>query len=73
MMEATKGTFVVKPNGSLMDNNDLVVMPVRFSGTNEGRNIDMTGVDLFEVKDGKIVKVWLFSDDQKAEDEFWGN
>lgn len=32
----------------------------------------MTGVDLFEVVDEKIVQVWLFSEDQVVEDAFWG-
>ncbi len=72
MMEAAKGTFVVKPNGNLMTNNNLVAMPVRFNGKIDEKRIDMTGLDLFEVKDGKIVNVWLFSDAQEAEDRFWG-
>jgi hypothetical protein len=72
MMEASNGTFAIAPNGNLMVNGDFVVMPVRFSGTIGDRSIDMTGVDLFEVKEGKITGVWLFSDDQKVEDEFWG-
>lgn len=72
MMEATQGTLVVQPNGALMVNNNLVASPVRFSAANGSKNIDMTGVDLFEVKDGKITQAWLFSDDQNAEDEFWG-
>ena len=72
MMEATQGTFMLKPNGNLMVNGNFVVMPVRFSGKIEDRNIDMTGVDLFEVSDGKIKRVWLFSDDQEAENKFWG-
>lgn len=72
MMEATQGTFVLKPNGNLMVNGNFVAMPVRFSGRIEDRNIDMTGVDLFEVSEGKIRGVWLFSDDQEAENKFWG-
>lgn len=32
----------------------------------------MNGVDLFEVVNGKIVQVWLFSENQAAEDVFWG-
>ena len=31
----------------------------------------MNGNDLYEVVDGKIAQVWLFSEDQPAEDEFW--
>lgn len=72
MMEITKGSLVVKPNGNLMVNGSFVAMPVRFSGTINDRSIDMTGVDLFEIKKEKIVGVWLFSDDQEVEDGFWG-
>lgn len=72
MMEATKGSFALKSDGNIMSNGAFVAMPVRFSGTIEDRHIDMRGVDLFEVKDGKITGVWLFSDDQGLEDEFWG-
>ena len=72
MMEATQGTFELKPYGNLMVNGNMAALPVRFSGTVEDRNIDMTGVDLFEVNEGKITGVWLFSDDQELEDKFWG-
>lgn len=72
MMEATKGSFALKPDGNLMDNDAFVTMPVRSSGTIDDRHIDMKGVDLFEVKEGKIIGVWLFSDDQQVEDAFWG-
>lgn len=72
MMEATQGTFALKPNGNLMVNGNMAALPVRFSGTIEDRKIDMTGVDLFEVQEGKVTGVWLFSEDQDLEDEFWG-
>ncbi|WP_230146479.1 MULTISPECIES: nuclear transport factor 2 family protein [unclassified Pedobacter] len=72
MMEATQGTFALKPIGNLMINGNMVALPVNFTGTIEDRTMDMTGVDLFEVKDGKIINVWLFSDDQELENKFWG-
>ena len=34
--------------------------------------MDMTGIDIYEVKGGRITGVWLFSQDQKVEDNFWG-
>ena len=55
-----------------MANGNLVSFPTRFSGKIGERTVDMNGVDLFEVVDEKIVQVWLFSEDQAAEDEFWG-
>jgi ketosteroid isomerase-like protein len=72
MMEATQGTFALKPTGNLMINGNMAALPVRFTGTIEDRIIDMTGIDLFEVNEGKITGVWLFSDDQELEDTFWG-
>lgn len=72
MMTATQGSLVVEPTGAMMMNGNLVSFPVRFSGKIEEKTVDMNGVDLFEVEAGKIVQVWLFSEDQAAEDFFWG-
>lgn len=72
MMEVSKGTFALTPNGNLMVNGELVAMPLRFRGTIDDRKMDMAGIDLFKVENGKITEVWLFSDDQEAEDTFWG-
>lgn len=71
MMGATQGSLVIKPAGAMMVNGNLVSFPVRFSGKNGDKTVDMNGVDLFEVVDEKIAQVWLFSEDQAAEDEFW--
>lgn len=73
MMGATQGSLVINPTGALMSNRNLVSFPVHFSGKIGERTVDMNGVDLFEVVDEKIVQVWLFSEDQGAEDAFWGN
>ncbi len=72
MMEISKGTFALAPNGDLMVNGNLVAMPLRFSGTIEDRKMDMAGIDLFKVENEKITEVWLFSEDQEAENVFWG-
>jgi hypothetical protein len=55
----------------MMVNGNLISCPVRFSAKNGTKTVDMHGNDLYEVADGKIVQVWLFSEDQSAEDEFW--
>jgi predicted SnoaL-like aldol condensation-catalyzing enzyme len=72
MMTATQGSLVVKPTGAMMVNGNLVSFPVHFSGKIGEKTVAMNGIDLFEVVDGKIVQVWLFSEDQDAEDIFWG-
>ena len=71
MMGATQGSLVIKPAGAMMVNGNFVSFPVHFSGKIEDKTISMNGNDLFEVIDGKIVQVWLFSEDQDAEDLFW--
>ncbi|RXJ71745.1 ketosteroid isomerase [Veronia nyctiphanis] len=75
MMEESQGTFVVQPDGRAMANGEYVAAPVKFSGSKTisgtSHEIDMKGKDLFRLNNGKIAEVWLFSDDQEAEDNFW--
>jgi uncharacterized protein len=71
MMGATQGSLAIKPAGAMMVNGNLVSCPVRFSAKSGNKTVDMNGNDLYEVADGKIVQVWLFSEDQTAEDGFW--
>jgi ketosteroid isomerase-like protein len=72
MMSASQGSLVVKPTDPLMLNGNFVSSPVRFSAKIGDKTVEMNGNDLYEVIDGKIVQVWLFSEDQDVEDEFWG-
>ncbi len=71
MMAVTQGTLVIKPAGAMMVNGNFVSCPVRFSAKSGDKSVEMDGNDLYEVVDGKIVQVWLFSEDQAAEDLFW--
>jgi hypothetical protein len=71
MMGATQGSLVIKPAGAMMVNGHFVSCPIRFSAKNGDKTVDMNGNDLYEVVDAKIIEVWLFSEDQSAEDEFW--
>jgi len=72
MVEATAGTFRLEVTGPSMANGDLVAVPVRFTGTQGDTTMDLTGLDLHRVTDGRITEVWLFGHDQPAEDAFWG-
>ena len=72
MMGATQGTLVIKPASVMMVNGTFVSCPIQFSAKSGNKSVDMSGNDLYEVVNGKIVQVWLFSDDQLKEDEFWG-
>ncbi|MBP2623735.1 nuclear transport factor 2 family protein [Streptococcus oricebi] len=73
------GGFAAKTNGSfkvitnwVSENQDLVAANVTFVGTRaDGKELDMNGIDLFRIEDGKIKEVWLFSSFQDIEDEFW--
>jgi uncharacterized protein len=72
MMEASQGSFQLAVTGPAMVNGDLVAVPVRFSGRRDAASMDMAGMDLLTIRDGRIVEVHLFSEDGVAEDEFWG-
>ena len=72
MMQVSDGSFALEVTGPLMVNGDLVAVPVRFTGRREDASMNMSGVDLLTVRDGKIVEMHLFSEDGAAEDAFWG-
>ncbi|MDQ0642774.1 nuclear transport factor 2 family protein [Microbacterium murale] len=72
MTETSEGTFALFVTGPAMVNGELVAVPVRFSGHRADAAMDMAGIDLLTVRDGKIVEVHLFSEDAASEDAFWG-
>ncbi len=72
MMTVSGGTFQVAPTGAIMGNGEFATVPVHFSGTRDGAQLDQPGVDMFRVSDGLIVEVFLFSSDGQSEDNFWG-
>lgn len=70
--QKTNGTFKVITNW-VADNQDLIAANVTFLGTrSDGTELNMDGIDLFRIENGKIKEVWLFSANQKVEDDFWG-
>ena len=73
MMAATQGTFAIDQIHSLMANGDLVAARIHFTGNRGDTSMAMDGVDVLRFNGGKIVEMWLFSDDQNAEDAFWGS
>lgn len=72
MAEVSDGTFRLEVTGAPMVNGSLVAVPVRFTGRRGDQTMDMTGIDLLTIEDGRIVRVDLFSADQATEDAFWG-
>jgi ketosteroid isomerase-like protein len=72
-MARSGGTFRIDEVGALMAQGDLVAVSIHFRAERPGRSaLSMSGVDLLRVADGRIREVWLFSEDQTAEDAFWG-
>ncbi|GAA0592084.1 nuclear transport factor 2 family protein [Kribbella sandramycini] len=70
--ELSSNTFRLDTE-SATESGDLVSTTVRFSAQREGAaDLDQHGVDIFRVAGDKIVEIWLISEDQAAEDAFWG-
>ncbi len=72
IMSHTSGNMQVRPNGPMLESGNMIAVPVWFTAKTETKIMDLGGLDLFEVKDGKIIQVWTFSDDQSVDDEFFG-
>lgn len=70
-MEITKGTLKLEPK-ILMVNEDFVSVIIQFSASRDNALMSMAGVDLLKIQNGQIKEVWLFSEDQEAENTFWG-
>lgn len=76
-MQLSGGTFALETE-SATESGALVSATVRFRAQRVGHDdldqhvLDQHGVDVFRVADGRIVEVWLMSEDQEAEDRFWG-
>ncbi|KKC39700.1 ketosteroid isomerase [Devosia epidermidihirudinis] len=71
-MERSAGSFRIDHVGTLMANGDLVSASIHFAAESGTKTMAMNGVDLLRVAGGQIAEVWLFSEDQPAEDAFWG-
>lgn len=70
-MERSQGTFKFDSIGNILANGDHVAVTLTFSGKTDSRSMSMAGIDVLRIENGKIQEVWLFSDDQGAEDAFW--
>jgi uncharacterized protein len=71
-MEISENTFRIDSVKSIMKNGDFVSAILSFSAKkSNGQEISMDGVDLMRIEKELIKEVYLFSADQKAEDDFW--
>jgi ketosteroid isomerase-like protein len=55
----------------LLANDEHGVAITRSIGSQPGKNLNTMNVDIFRIKDGKIIELWSFNEDQRAEDDFW--
>lgn len=70
-MVLSDGTFALETE-SATESGDLVATTVRFTAQREGvADLDQHGVDVFRVEGDRIAEIWLISEDQAAEDQFW--
>lgn len=71
-MQRSGGTFRIDHVGPLLANGDLVAATLHFAAASGDKAMSMAGIDLLRIEAGQIAEVWLFSEDQAAEDAFWG-
>jgi ketosteroid isomerase-like protein len=70
-MELSAGSFRLSTTQA-MANGDVIATTVAFSAARAGRTeLNQNGVDVFRIDGDQIAEVWLFSEDQHAEDLFW--
>ena len=68
----TSANMQVRPNGTMLESGNMIAVPVWFTAKTETTSMVLGGLDLFEVKEGKILHGWTFSDHQSEDDVFFG-
>lgn len=67
----SNGTFRVITNWFASNDCFVVASVVSLAERNENDKLNMSGVDLFRIENGKIQEVWTFAENQSIEDKFW--
>lgn len=55
----------------ILASDEHAVALTRGIGSRQGKQLNMPGVDIYHIRDGKATEFWSIPMDQRAEDEFW--
>ena len=69
-MELTGGTFKIDLH-DIVANDEHTVSLSRASASRQGKQLDLRGVDIYHIRNGKVTEWWSFVEDQRLDDEFW--
>ncbi|EHG12185.1 MULTISPECIES: nuclear transport factor 2 family protein [Streptococcus] len=67
----SNGTFRVVTNWYASNDCFVAASVVSVAEKSEGNKLNMEGVDIFKIENGKIQEVWTFAKNQELEDEYW--
>lgn len=67
----SNGTFKVITNWYASNDCFVAASAVSIAEKSESHKLNMEGVDIFKIENGKICEVWTFAKDQELEDEYW--
>ena len=70
LAERSGGTFSLELH-DVLGNDEHVTALTRERGEREGKTLDVNGVHVWHVRDGKVVEFWDAPLDQYEADEFW--
>ena len=73
MFEISENTFALTDIKFLGLNGDTVASVLHFKASRPNAVLDVDNIDVYKVKDGKIVSATIYSDDIDQENSFWGN
>lgn len=68
--ELSGGTLKLEVH-DILANDEHGVALTRGSAQRGGKSLDNNGVQVFHIRDGKVVESWLYAGDPAANDEFW--
>ncbi|MEH6309143.1 nuclear transport factor 2 family protein, partial [Olivibacter sp. CPCC 100613] len=72
MFEISRNTLSLAAIQTIAINGNQASVLLRWTAGQPGDGLDVENVDVYTVKDGKIVEVTVYSADLKHENAFWG-
>ncbi|HVI43465.1 MAG TPA: nuclear transport factor 2 family protein [Chitinophaga sp.] len=73
MFEVSQNTMRLADIKSITVNGNQAAVLLRWTASRQGAALDTHNVDVYTVKDGKIVAATVYAEDIAQENMFWGN
>lgn len=70
LVQLSSGTFRISPQYIMSDGNRCMSV-LRYTAVRNGRELDISMVHVWHLRDGKLAEYWNYTKDQELLNDFW--